>query len=362
MPELDAVRGVAVLMVVIYHGFFWSHPLSHATGFTRLLLKATQPGWLGVELFFVLSGFLITGILVDARARPQYFRPFYVRRARRILPPYLVLLAMLLVSGVVGLPFATLALCFLANVAPLFGVPMQYGPLWSLAVEEHFYLAWPLAVRVLEPRRLAAVAWGVVLGLPLVRLLAWTRGEEGGLFLYTWFTVDGLAMGALLALYLRRPAATRVAVARLGGACVAASAALFAIGAPFGILTRSAALGAALQYTPWCLGFTGALTLSLVIGTGPHRRWVQGRVLRFFGDISYGLYLVHLLCFIAYDAALTRWVAGVSPADVRLGPMLARFVVAAGAATLLATLSRRSYEAWFLARQDRGVFPPDAAA
>lgn len=201
MPELDAVRGVAVLMVVIYHGFFWSHPLSHATGLTWLLLKATQPGWLGVELFFVLSGFLITGILVDTRARPQYFRRFYVRRARRILPPYLVLLAMLLVSGVVGLPFATLALCFLANVAPLFAIPMQYGPLWSLAVEEHFYLAWPVAVRVLEPRRLAAVAWGIALGLPLVRLLAWTRGEEGGLFLYTWFTVDGLAMGALLALY-----------------------------------------------------------------------------------------------------------------------------------------------------------------
>lgn len=100
------------------------------------------------------------------------------------------------------------------------------------------------------------------------------------------------------------------------------------------------------------------MTLSLVIGTGPHHRWVQGRVLRFFGEISYGLYLVHLLCFIAYDAAVTRWVAGVSPVDVRLGPMLVRFAVAAGAATLLATLSRRTYEAWFLARSPRRAFPP----
>ncbi len=80
MPELDSVRGVAVLMVVLLHGFFWSAYVSQLHGIGKLMVVATQGGWLGVQLFFVLSGFLITGILLDTKNRPDYFGRFYFRR------------------------------------------------------------------------------------------------------------------------------------------------------------------------------------------------------------------------------------------------------------------------------------------
>src|SRR5690349_3754490 len=87
MPELDGLRGVAVLMVVFYHGFFWSNGGGASTsGVMHLFIRLTQLGWLGVDLFFVLSGFLITGILIESRARPDYYRRFYRRRTLRILP------------------------------------------------------------------------------------------------------------------------------------------------------------------------------------------------------------------------------------------------------------------------------------
>ena len=92
MPELDTVRGVAVISGLLLHAFYWQYSHLRFTGTARLILLATQPGWLGVNLFFVLSGFLITGILVDSKDKPQYFRRFYWRRALRMLPAYYLLL------------------------------------------------------------------------------------------------------------------------------------------------------------------------------------------------------------------------------------------------------------------------------
>lgn len=88
MPELDSLRGVAILLVVFYYGFFWSNGLAGLSGAAKLFVSLTRFGWLGVNLFFVLSGFLITGILIDSRAKKHYFRRFYVRRALRILPAF----------------------------------------------------------------------------------------------------------------------------------------------------------------------------------------------------------------------------------------------------------------------------------
>ena len=88
MPELDSVRGVAILAVVFYHGFFWSNNLAGLSGVARHFVSLTRFGWLGVHLFFVLSGFLITGILEDSKSAPRYFKRFYWRRALRILPAF----------------------------------------------------------------------------------------------------------------------------------------------------------------------------------------------------------------------------------------------------------------------------------
>src|ERR1700676_3441511 len=86
MPELDAVRGIAILGVVVYHAFYWSRDLSLYSNLQRTFFSFTSAGQFGVPLFFVLSGFLITGILLDSRARPNYYKRFYLRRALRILP------------------------------------------------------------------------------------------------------------------------------------------------------------------------------------------------------------------------------------------------------------------------------------
>ena len=147
MPELDCVRGVAILMVLLYHGFATRQNLDAFSGFPKLFVWLVSPGWTGVNLFFALSGFLITGILLDSKPRPQYYRRFYLRRALRILPAYYALLILLALLGHYGMQedsvsfaFLGLSAIYLANVTVFFGVPMQFGILWSLAVEEHFYL------------------------------------------------------------------------------------------------------------------------------------------------------------------------------------------------------------------------------
>src|SRR5258708_4274543 len=95
MPELNTLRGLAVLLVLFFHGFGFEFTTRGLSGVAKLFVAATLPGWMGVNLFFVLSGFLITGVLLDSKGRTDYFRRFYYRRALRILPIYYAVLAVL---------------------------------------------------------------------------------------------------------------------------------------------------------------------------------------------------------------------------------------------------------------------------
>jgi peptidoglycan/LPS O-acetylase OafA/YrhL len=148
MPELDTLRGIAILLVVFFHGFNFPSLMSRPMGPTRILETLALGGWTGVYLFFVLSGFLITGILLESKPKPHYYRRFYIRRALRILPAFYLLLLLLSVlprtgwfeGRHVGWPFLALSFFYLANITDFFGVQSQYAALWSLAVEEHFYL------------------------------------------------------------------------------------------------------------------------------------------------------------------------------------------------------------------------------
>jgi peptidoglycan/LPS O-acetylase OafA/YrhL len=165
MPELDTLRGIAVSLVVCFHSFGFLYGINGLSGIPKVLVALTLPVWVGVNLFFVLSGFLITGILLDTKSRADYYRQFYVRRALRILPLYYAVLLLLLVLARSGLverhvswSFLALSSVYLANVTTLFGVPMQYGVLWSLAVEEHFYLLWPAVVCRLSGRNVIVCA------------------------------------------------------------------------------------------------------------------------------------------------------------------------------------------------------------
>jgi peptidoglycan/LPS O-acetylase OafA/YrhL len=360
MPELDTLRGVAILGVLFLHGFFWPYSRLHFGPWATLWLNITQPGWLGVNLFFVLSGFLITGILIDSAARPDYYRRFYTRRALRILPAYYGLLIVLWFLGQARGAYIGLGFLYLANVTEFFGVGQAYGPLWSLAVEEHFYLLWPTAVRRLSLPRVGRLAGAIVVGVSILRAVGFLLGDTAGLSSYTWYVADGLACGALIAVLLRYPVSrqrvTRVAVGLILGTIV-----LGGLGMPFGILTRNRLLGAALQYTAISVLFSGVLLLLLVLGTGPYARITHNKTLRFFGYISYGLYLVHLMVFRLYDQFCHRFNPALLPRDNRLDLVFVRFVVAGGAAVLLAYVSRIYYENWFLRIKDRMAAKKDEA-
>src|SRR5580698_1276384 len=122
MPELDTIRGIAVLGVLLLHAFAWQYGGLHFGVLAQTFLVATQPGGLGVNLFFVLSGFLITGILLDSRDKPYFYRRFYTRRALRILPAYYLLLIVLLVLRSSSAAFVGLSFVYLANMTDFFGL------------------------------------------------------------------------------------------------------------------------------------------------------------------------------------------------------------------------------------------------
>jgi len=371
MPELDSIRGLAVLGVLFVHGFYYVAGASvFQSPLAKAVIYASMPGRMGVNLFFVLSGFLITGILIDSRNESNYYRRFYIRRALRILPAYYLVLCVLLLVRVSGWPFVALSAVYLSNVAPLFGVPLAYSVLWSLAVEEHFYLFWPTFVRRLSLKALAVCAAAVALLSPLVRLANFyipshDRMQHFYMNFYTWNSLDGLAFGALVAILLRTLHPERRQLWRVATTSMAIGVAVLAVGWPFGIATRDGAVGSALQATPWNFGFAGLLLVFVLVGTSEHKRLVNRPVLRFFGEISYGLYLWHMLVFGAYDAAVGRFLpqfAGTARYDsVRhittthssFGLLCLRFVIAGALSVLVAHISRRYYEDRFLRLKDK---------
>lgn len=350
MPELDTIRGLAILGVLFLHGFEWQYGGLHFGPWAREFMMLTQPGWLGVNLFFVLSGFLITGILIDSKRTQHYYRRFYTRRALRILPAYYLLLAVLLISRSSSPAFVGLSFIYLANMTDLFGVASGYGVLWSLAVEEHFYLLWPAIVKNLTPKRLALVSLGIVVVTPLLRASGFILGY-GGLDWYTWFVADGLALGSLLAIALRT-SISRTHVKLFCSILLGTALLALVFGRSFGITTRQRLLGASLQYSIINLFFAGMLLLFLLIGTSSHQRFVNRPLLRFFGYISYGLYLNHILFFHIYDAAARRFFPNLIPAHDRFDLVVLKFVIAGGTAVGAAYISRRYFEERFLRLKD----------
>ena len=345
MPELDTLRGFAILLAFLYHGLFWTLPQDRLTPSATQFSSLFRGGWIGVQLFFVLSGFLITSGLLDAAGKPRYFRTFYFRRALRILPVFLLLVALLIATGMIGWKFALASIAFTANLSPLLGIAMQYPPLWSLAVEEHFYAFWPLIVHRLAPRTIAIASGALFLASPAIRGFAFAGGFTHNMAFYTWFNIDGLALGALLAVLARtisrRAFTITGAISLLCG--IGGAAALIALGQ----WSRTSLGGSAFLLTALYSIFGGLLALSLIVGSSPRHALVRIPVLQRLGAISYGLYLVHVFCFTTFDR-----VAGV-PSAMTTRFVLLRFALAGGAAIVLASLSRTYFENYFLAMKNR---------
>ena len=353
MPELDVLRGIAVLGVLVFHGFrtdyYGNLPF---TGLRKFFILATQPGSLGVNLFFVLSGFLITGILLDSRNRPDYYRRFYTRRVLRILPAYYSLLILLALLHQASAAFLGLSFVYLSNVTGLFGVAMGYHPLWSLAVEEHYYIVWPAVVRKLKPLYVAVFSSSLCVFIPVARAISFHYGHFGGGEWYTWYAADGLAAGSLLALVLRTRFSRRQAAMGAVFLMSAGTALLFA-GAPFGMLSRQTLLGASLQLTLVNTFFAGLLLSFLLLGSGSRRSLVNSPALAFFGYISYGLYLIHPLLFRLYGQLTRAFLPSLQPSASHFGLIVLRFAIVSAAAVALSYLSRKYYEEWFLRLKDR---------
>jgi len=353
MPELDTVRGVAILMVFLFHAFEdFVPPPSSTPAWERLLLAAANLGWTGVNLFFVLSGFLITGILLDSADKPRYYSRFYYRRALRILPAYYLLLALLLLVSHIGFitrktswAFAGLSFIYLSNITPLLGVPRNYAPLWSLAVEEHFYLLWPAAVKRLRGG-LTVAAVLICVCEPVLRAICATRG---GLWWgpYTWLSADGLALGALLAIFARSAWASRKNLLKLAALSVLLAVVMLAASVP---VPRSVSIS--LRST--CVNY-GSLTLlaaALWVGTGKYRGFVNLRGLSFYGFISYGLYLIHALLFRLYNDLAAAFAPSFR-IDQSFARCLLRLPIVLIVATGAAYLSRSTFEEFFLRMKDK---------
>jgi peptidoglycan/LPS O-acetylase OafA/YrhL len=208
--ELDGVRGLAILIVTI-NRFMKYVPAETQTG--ALLHQAVVFGERGVDLFFVLSGFLITGVLLDSRDQPNYFRNFFARRTLRIFPLYFVSLLIFVVAlpatGLTGGAFEAARQqqiylwTYLANVRIAMEQNWCLGPLdhfWSLAVEEHFYLLWPFAVFVMvRARFLSTVLWAAA-ACGIARI-AFSALSDNGVApdVMSGFRFDGLLLGAAVA-------------------------------------------------------------------------------------------------------------------------------------------------------------------
>jgi len=353
MPELDTVRGVAILMVFLFHGFEDFTPAGpNVPAWERLFLSTVSLGWTGVNLFFILSGFLITGILLDSADKPKYYSRFYFRRVLRILPAYYLLIAILVLVGRLGFvrhhtswAFAGLSLIYLSNITPLLGVLRDYSPLWSLAVEEHFYLIWPATVRMLTRRGLVTAAVLICVCEPILRAFAVARG---GLWWgpYTWLSADGLALGSLLALFVRSNLASRMNLLRLAGlsVLVATAAVVVSVAVPRFI---------AVSLRATCVNYASLsfLAAALWLGTGAYQKFVNLRFLSFYGFISYGLYLIHALIFSLYNDVALRF--SFFHVGYSFGKCLLRLMIVFIVATAVAYLSRTTYEEFFLRMKNK---------
>lgn len=290
IPELQGLRGLAVLGVVLYH----CHPRLVGTW----IHYGSLWGWSGVNLFFVLSGFLITSILLEARSKPHYFRNFYARRALRIWPVYVLVLLICYANApwFIGPPVldavkAAPWLAYLLFVQNLFhlAIPPAIGQTWSLAIEEQYYFLWAPLVRFLRrPWMLTIVLSVALVSSPLMRRapFAWITPT------HTLIHLDGIALGSLLAvgLYTLRFSRRVWLVTGLSGLVLGIAAAATIAG------------GTAFLDSALALGFGGAV-LAAIASTGarnPLNAALRSGPLAFYGRISYGLYMIHIMVFIYF--------------------------------------------------------------
>ncbi len=355
--SLDGLRGIAVLLVVLFH-----------FGYVNV-------GWIGVQIFFVLSGFLITGILLHDADRPlkAYLKRFYTRRVLRIFPLYYGYLALVaaafLLTGHPRLfgqfwPYLATYTYNFTQLRPHWDHSWFFTHLWSLSVEEQFYLLWPLLVFLLPRRRLRVALLAMIVLCPVVRGWLAARLQAGGHDWYAagdatyWFTLsqfDAFATGAAIPVFgLAEKLRGRVVPLRLAAVSWLAVglAYLFVLKSP-GLEIARTSLGFACPlihdgqhvwgYT--LLNVASAATILLLLARDRSVSWLDQPALHAMGKISYGMYVFHWPLMFFFANGLTY--------DPRSPLGAGVFVVYLAALVLVSHLSHRYYETRFLALKDK---------
>jgi peptidoglycan/LPS O-acetylase OafA/YrhL len=328
--ELDGLRGIAILTVMLFHCFYFAPGTDyHAKDLIHHVYlfceRCLAVGWSGVDLFFVLSGFLIGGILLDVRDSKRYYSTFYARRFFRIIPVYYAVILLYLLIASIGRPLFD---AYLPNGAPIevrqivdqflflqnFGVLRHdvlflgawFWPTWSLAVEEQFYLVAPLVVRTVSRRALEVFLAAVILGAPFLRLWLHYAFPANGVGLPLTYTLmpcraDSLAIG-IFATTLWREGSSRTWLQNhtrtLYGILL-----LFFVG--FAALTARSSdhdtlAMISIGYTWIAAFYASALLLILTSSSGILARIMRLAWLRELGRVSYCLYLIHLGLFFLF--------------------------------------------------------------
>ncbi len=364
-PAADGIRGLAILVVVLHNSEFIER---NGTGFLVKLTGAiTATGWVGVQLFFVLSGFLITGILVDTLGSREYFRRFYIRRTLRIFPLYYAVLifSLVVLPHVANVPAWSAAArenqwwywSYLSNWGGVFrhSIP-GFTHFWSLAVEEQFYLIWPVLVFALSRRGLVGLCLTMLVTGPLIRLCLHLAGlpPQAGyeLTIARW---DALAAGALLAV-LMRDAPLQEKLARWIGRITIAS---------LGALALLVLYERGLHFDDLVVQVVGQSLIALASAwlvyycvappTGPAlriQRLMSATWLRFFGKYSYATYVLHFPIQFILSFYLADSINAGAP-NVRFLKLIAYLAFIVGVSTLAAMVSWRVLEKPFLDLKDR---------
>ena len=374
LPALDGVRGLAVVVVFVFHYGGGTHSSVRAI---QLFGFVNKGGWSGVVLFFVLSGFLITGILWDSYSDEAWWRKFFFRRSLRIFPLYYLSLLLVVLAAIpagnasgvlagIGIPALFLEnMPYLDRISEALPSPLPIFHLWSIAVEEQFYLLWPWILywcwhraSGASGRRIAKlVCVAILLGSLLFRVIVWlayTRQPPP----YEHFLITqagALAAGGWLALAWRGPEWQRIV--RFAPAAALVGLAGFAV---VGLATRKFETSSTLMMTAGLFAVTILFTavLALSLEPGVVRNAFSIGLLRWLGNISYGVYVFHVLLLPVIGHLSARIAHG--------GPQMivnvVQFFVAALLSLVAANISFKLFESQFLRLKKYFVPRPKAAA
>jgi peptidoglycan/LPS O-acetylase OafA/YrhL len=343
-PALDGLRGLAILMIIMYHNFDF--------------LPLSQAGWIGLDLFFVLSGFLITGILLKKKNSHHFLRNFYARRILRICPIYYLSLIIFLfiLPNIISYPFSrhyfiTYQYWFWLEIQNWLFILKPAGNnnflnhFWSLALEEQFYLIGPWIILFIRKiQNLISFLLGILLLLLILRLAVWSFRLENVSYvnIYAFTRIDGLCVGSLLAIFRHQKNFKLKNLNRVLG--LSFFLLVFIVMPFFKLFFHFTLPYLACSLFPAIALFWGVVLWSSIPGESPIFRIFNNRFLIFFGRISYGLYIFHWpinrLIKLRFETGAGQ------PYHFEMTLLLA--IISTGIAIIMSVISFYTYERYFI--------------